>query len=119
MRLSSLSLVAAGLLVAVAASWPAAAAAQTEFVNPLNTGDAKADKIIKDFITSLLSFILGLAGVTALVVIVYAGLRLVLGAALSEQEVARAKQMILWAVVGLMVIGMGAAILEAIKGWLF
>ncbi|MBI4022532.1 MAG: hypothetical protein HY372_04170 [Candidatus Andersenbacteria bacterium] len=89
---------------------PAEATDVTAFENPLGTGVG-----LRTIIQNIIAFLIGLAAFVSLAAIVYGGFRLILGAVSSDQEVARAKQIIYWAVIGLVVIGMGAAILEVVQ----
>ena len=102
------------LLVSVfTLSMPTLAAALTQFENPL----VKSDPFIaiNDFIDNIIVFILGFAAAVALASLIYGGLRLILGASLSESEIARAKQIIFWAIIGLVVIGIAGIILSAVR----
>lgn len=105
-------LTSAILLVSVFALLVPSLATAAVFENPLGTGDTSAKDIIKRTIKNTISFIIGLSAIVALTSLVYGGLRLILGASLSESEIARAKQIIFWSIIGLVVIGMAAAILS-------
>ncbi len=94
-----------------------AAAAITQFENPLAT--SYPDVAITNILENIIKFILGLSALVAMTTLVYSGLRLILGASLSESEIARAKQMIFWAIIGLIVIGMAASILDVLDWVLF
>ncbi|MFH1354437.1 MAG: hypothetical protein ABIH36_04055 [bacterium] len=90
-------------------------AAAVQFDDPLG-GASKYPKVAIEAITKrFIVFLLGLSATVALASLIYGGLRLVLGASLSESEIARAKQIIFWSIVGLLVIGMAAAILAQLK----
>lgn len=105
------------LIILAALLVPGFASALTQFENPLGTN--YPDVAIKRILENIIGFILGLSALVALVTLVYGGLRLVLGASLSESEIARAKQMIFWAIIGLVVIGMSASILAVLDYVLF
>ena len=89
------------------------AAFAAQFQNPLGVGMVGSAGI-KVIIGNIIAFLLGFVAIAALASIVYGGLRLILGGAISEQEVARAKQIIFWAIIGLLVVGLAAAILNAL-----
>jgi len=107
------------VLFSVLAAPTLAHAQGAQFDNPLGANNADPGLLIIDIISNTIAFLLTLSGVVALVVLVYAGLRLILGAAGSEAEVARAKTMILWAIIGFVVIGMSVAILRVVGNILF
>ena len=89
------------------------AAFAAQFQNPLGVGMVGSAGI-KVIIGNIIAFLLSFVAVASLASIVYGGLRLILGGAISEQEVARAKQIIFWAIIGLLVVGLAAAILNAL-----
>jgi len=91
------------------------AAAITQFEDPLGGASGNPKAAIEAIITKLIVFLLGLSAAVAFVALVYGGLRLVLGSAIGEAEVARAKQIVFWAIAGLAVIGMAAMIIVALR----
>jgi hypothetical protein len=85
------------------------------FDNPLGSSSDTAGAVIIGILQRLILFIVTFAGFVALAALTYGGLRLILGGASSDQEVARAKQIIYWAIIGLVVIGLAAVILYNIR----
>lgn len=91
---------------------PVSALAQV-FENPLGAG-SNAEVAALAIIQNIINFFLKFVAIAALAAIIYGGARLIIGSATSESEVARAKQIILWAVIGLIIVGLAAAILRAV-----
>ena len=100
------------LIVAVTVPFTALAAT---FQNPLASAGFSAENAIRTILQNIIIFLIGITAFVALAALTYGGLRLVLGAATSEQEVARAKQIIYWAIIGLVVVAMAATILATIR----
>ncbi len=64
---------------------------------------------------NIVGWLLYLSGAVALLALIYGGFRLVLGGIGSEQEVANAKRIIYWAILGLLIIGLASVILYTIS----
>lgn len=79
------------------------------FENPL--GDVGT---LKPIIKNLIHWLVGLSTLIALLSLVIGGMRLIIGGFDNEQEAAAAKKIITWAIIGLVVVGLAAAILWAI-----
>lgn len=81
------------------------------FKNPL-------DKItdLRIIIRNLIFWLVGLSAVIALLSLVVGGMRLIIGGFDNEQEAAAAKKIITWAIIGIVVVGLAAAILWAVGG---
>jgi len=80
------------------------------FINPLgHTND------IRDLIARLAKWLVGLSALIALLALVVGGMRLIIGGFDNEQEAAAAKKIITWAIIGLVVVGLAAVILAAIR----
>jgi len=94
-------------LILAATILPAAASAAV-FTNPL-----PASFGFDDLLTRIIFFALGLVGFIALLALVYGGTLLIVGGMRSEQDMARGKEIIFWAIIGVVIIG-GAATLMAI-----
>lgn len=103
----------APLIVLAALLIPGFASALTQFENPLGTNDPTT--AITLLITAIITFFVGLAAIVALAALIYGGVRLILGAYISESEIAQAKHIILWAIIGLLVIGLATTILAAVR----
>lgn len=86
-----------------------------QFENPLSGGNDPSIAI-EGLLKGLITFMLGLVAFVALAAIIYGGLRIVIGSATSESEVARAKQIITWAILGLVLVALAAVILSTISG---
>ena len=69
-------------------------ASATVFENPVGSGS------IEDFVKSIIGFLASIAPIVALLALVYGGIRLAGASAISESEVSRAKQIILYAIIG-------------------
>jgi succinate dehydrogenase/fumarate reductase cytochrome b subunit len=80
------------------------------FINPLGH-----TKDIRDLISSLAGWLVGLSALIALLSLVVGGMRLIIGGFDNEQEAAAAKKIITWAIIGLVVVGLAAVILAAIR----
>lgn len=89
-------------------------AGKTEFENPLIPGVG-----IRTIIQNITSFLFKITAVASLAAIMYGALRLTIGSVTSDAEVARAKQIIFWAVVALVTVGMATAILRLVRTVLF
>lgn len=83
------------------------------FQNPLSGGTVPED-IIGGIIKRIIEIMLAIAGSAALAGIIYGGLRIILGAMSSESEIAQAKKIITWCVIGLLVIGLAGVIISAV-----
>jgi hypothetical protein len=90
---------------------PLAHAQNFQFEDPLGVGTADPITFIENLIFNVGTFLMTLFAAIAMVVILYAGIKLIIGGATSEAEIASAKRMLFWAVAGLLVIGGAATIL--------
>ena len=97
-------------LVLTAAVVPLAvhATATASFTDPL--GGAR----LIDIVQRAIKWLLGLVGLIALLGLVVGGTRLIIGGLGNESEVAEGKRIIYWAIIGLVVVGMAAAILAVV-----
>lgn len=84
----------------------------TTFENPIGATNFSI------FIQRIILFIIAFAGLLALLAITYGGAMIILGGMKSEQDLRRGKEIIFWALGGLLIIGMSALILNIIGGWL-
>lgn len=91
----------------------AAANAAIAFEDPLSGGMTPTE-----FLKRLINYIISLLGFIALLGIVYGSVIIVLGGMKSEQDLNRGKQIIFWALMGLLITGMAAALLNIIGGLL-
>jgi len=92
--------------------------AQTDkFDNPLGVNNPTT--AIKNFLLNVIGFIVTLGGALAVAIMAYAGFKLILGGAMEEADIKKAKTMLLWAVFGLILMGMAATILSDLRGILF
>jgi hypothetical protein len=103
--------IASLLLVPVSAYAQCTASNSLCFQDPLNTGSSEAREVVIEIIFRIVQFFLAIAASLTLLTIMVTGVRYILGALGSEQEIAKAKQMLVWAIVGLMIIGLSAVIL--------
>jgi len=85
--------------------------AQFSYQDPLGLGTTSPAVFITTVMQNIIIFFLGLVGLIALVVITYGGIRLMIGGSLSDAEVAQAKRIIFWGVIGLMVVGLSLTII--------
>ena len=85
-----------------------------QFEDPLGMGNQNPITFIENRIFAIGTFLLSFSAAIALVVILYAGIKLIIGGATSESEIASAKRILFWAVAGLLVIGGAATILIAV-----
>lgn len=90
-----------------------AAGLPTQFENPL--GSSMTFSI---FIQRILTFFLALMGFIALLAITFGGVMIVLGGMKSEQDLKRGKEIIFWAIMGLLIVAMAATILGIIRWWI-
>ncbi len=84
------------------------------FDNPLGNTINPVDILIR-----LISWVLGLSALISLLAFVIGGTYLIVGGLDNEQSAARGKKIIFWAIVGLLVIGLGIGILRIIRYLLF
>lgn len=73
---------------------------------------------IAGFMQNILLFFLALAGFLALLGIVYGATMIILGGMRSEQDLKRGKEIIFWAIAGMLITGIAAVILVVIRTWL-
>lgn len=71
---------------------------------------------VRIIIMNLISWLVGLSALIALLALVVGGMRLIIGGFDNEQEAAAAKKIITWAIIGIVVVGLAAAILWAVGG---
>ncbi len=87
-----------------------AQATPANFENPL---DPVRD--VRVLIQNLIIWLVGLSALIALLALVVGGMRLIVGGFDNEQEAAKAKRIITWAVIGLVVVAMAAGILSTLS----
>jgi len=93
---------------------PMVAQAQAVFQNPLGSTQP-----VTFYISKAILFFIGLMGAIALFALVYGGTLIIIGGMKGEQDLNKGKQIVFWAVAGLVIVGMAATILQAIRGVLF
>lgn len=83
-----------------------------------NAGDGITSPIsvltIKDLITKIINWLLGLVGLLALLALIVGGLKIILGFA-NEKQVEEGKEIIKWAIIGLIVVMISYGIILAIS----
>jgi hypothetical protein len=109
MNTPRLSIIRQALILSVL-MLPLPLAALAVFENPLVSIE------LPQIIQNIIFWLLGLAGFLGLLALVVGGIRLIIGGLGSEAEVAQAKRIILWAIIGLIVVGMAAVILALVGG---
>jgi len=117
MKLNKTSLIISLCLFGLLLS-PIGAYAQpvTSFENPLDVPtNMSASTVVALMVGRVITFVVYLAAFIALLAIVIAGIRYILAAGGGEQEVAKAKQILLWSIIGLFIIGLALVILWAIR----
>lgn len=80
------------------------------FENPLSGGSVTS---FEELIKKVLLFFIALVAFISITAIVYGGVLLVVGGIRGEQEIKRGKEIIFWAIIGLLIVG-GATSLMAI-----
>ncbi len=98
-------------LLFIAFLLPTVTRAQFQFEDPLGVGQVPPQVFIIDIIKRIIIFFLGLVGIIALAAITYGSIRLIIGGATSESEIAQAKRVIFWAAMGLIVVGLSLTII--------
>lgn len=89
---------------------------QPQFQDPLKIGSKPAEKVINDIIGRIIMLLVSIVAPLALLAIVLTGIRLTLSSLSgNEQGVAKAKQLLFWAVLGLLIVGVSALILLGIQ----
>lgn len=76
---------------------------------------ALTTKSLPEAVQDIVNVFLTLVAIAAVIVIVYAGVRYIISLG-EEDEAARAKRMILYAVIGLIVVGLSAAVVNFVLG---
>lgn len=92
--------------------WAQAHAADPGFTNPL--GEVKT---IIPFLSRITTWLLGLVGFLAMLALVVGGIRMITAFG-NEQGVEKAKEIIKWAVIGLVVVVLSYAVIRIVSGFL-
>lgn len=101
------------LSVLLVGCWPLVTNAQISPITWAQCGQlgVACQNSIRDYIQTIVNVLLSLVAVVAVIMIIYGGIRYVLSA--GEEEAAKtAKRVILYAVIGLIVIGLSAALVN-------
>lgn len=92
-------------------------AAQIKTVEGGSFGLAQGTSIhdLISIITSIVNVVLGLAGIIAAIAIIYGGFMYITAAA-DEDNAEKGKKIIMWAIIGLIIIGLSGAIVNFVVG---
>jgi len=113
-RLSKIVLLGAvGVAVLAVGVWPEMAVAAERFENPLGSDSLRIDQVI----TKVIKWMLGLVASLAMIALVWGSVRMILSLG-NEQQVQKAKQIILWAVAGLVVVLLSMLIITTVQNFL-
>lgn len=116
MKFNTAGLIVCLCLISVL-SMPIIVRAQLKFEDPL-AGSGSAETRVINIIFNIINFILTLSAAFALLSFLIAGTRYLLGAVGGEPEIQKAKQILLWSIVGLLIIGTSLLILTAVAYFL-
>jgi hypothetical protein len=114
MKINTTNLIISAGLITILMT-PIGAYAAT-FEDPLNIAtDQPAGKIVSGLIGEIIMLLTSIAAVLAFLAIVISGIRLIMVPWLGEKEAVKAKQVLFWAILGLLVIGVSALIVMGIE----